>query len=436
MDDVEQRTMARVARRLVPFLILCYFIAYLDRVNVGFAALEMNKDLGLTASAFGFGAGIFFLAYFVFEVPSNLMLARFGARRWIARIMFTWGLLSGVMAFVTGATGFYVVRVLLGAAEAGFFPGMIFFLTLWFPAKYRARIIGYFMAAIPLSTVIGAPVSGALLGLNGVFGLRGWQWLFILEAVPALILSVVVLMYLTDKPADATWLAADERRWLVDRLAAEERQRVTARHFSVAQALLNPRVLALSLVYFGAVATNYGLSFFLPQIVKAFGLSNLAHRVRLRHPVRRRRDQHCLVGPTFGREDGAALPHRLPAVRGRRRPDRRRVPGRSDDEDGGVQHCRLRHLRRAPGVLDAADGVPVRFGGGRRHRDHQLDRQPVGLRRPVGDGLGEGSDRQLHRRAAGAGGSGPGGNGDRDSCCLGHDTALEETPAASVRPAE
>jgi len=275
MTDLEQRTMSRVAKRLVPFLILCYFIAYLDRVNVSFAALQMNKDLGFTAAAFGFGAGIFFLAYFVFEVPSNLLLAHFGARRWIARIMFTWGLLSGAMAFITGETGFYVVRVLLGAAEAGFFPGMIFFLTLWFPAAYRARIIGYFMAAIPLSTVIGAPVSGALLGLDGFFGLRGWQWLFIMEAVPALILSVVVLVYLTDKPAEATWLAADERRWLVDRLAAEERQRVAARHFSVMEALLNPRVLALSLVYFGAVAVNYGLSFFLPQIVKAFGLSNL-----------------------------------------------------------------------------------------------------------------------------------------------------------------
>jgi D-galactonate transporter len=275
MTDLEQRTMARVAKRLVPFLILCYFIAYLDRVNVSFAALQMNKDLGLTAAAFGFGAGIFFLAYFVFEVPSNLLLAHFGARRWIARIMFTWGLLSGAMAFISGETGFYVVRVLLGAAEAGFFPGMIFFLTLWFPAAYRARIIGYFMAAIPLSTVIGAPISGALLGLDGFFGLRGWQWLFILEAVPALILSVVVLLYLTDKPADATWLAADERRWLVDRLAAEHNQRVSARHYSVMEALLNPRVLGLSLVYFGAVATNYGLSFFLPQIVKAFGLSNL-----------------------------------------------------------------------------------------------------------------------------------------------------------------
>jgi MFS family permease len=179
------------------------------------------------------------------------------------------------MAFVGNETWFYVVRFLLGVAEAGFFPGMIFYLTLWFPAAYRARVIGYFMAAIPLSTVIGAPVSSAILGLDGILGMHGWQWLFILEAVPALLLSVVVLFFLTDRPADAEWLSEGERRWLTDRLAAEERQREAARHYGVLQALLNPRVLALSLVYFGAVAANYGLSFFLPQIVKAFGMSNL-----------------------------------------------------------------------------------------------------------------------------------------------------------------
>jgi D-galactonate transporter len=274
MEQIEVQTIRRVSTRLVPFLILCYFVAYLDRVNVGFAALTMNKDLGLTASAYGFGAGVFFLAYFIFEVPSNLFLERVGARKWIARIMFSWGLLSGAMAFIQGETSFYVVRVLLGIAEAGFFPGIIFYLTLWFPAVYRARIIGYFMAAIPLSTVIGAPVSGWLLGFDGHLGLKGWQWLFILEAVPALILSFVVFFYLTDRPAAATWLKADERAWLVERMAEERRQRESARTFSVRQALMNSKVLALSLIYFGAVALNYGLSFFLPQIVKAFGVSN------------------------------------------------------------------------------------------------------------------------------------------------------------------
>ena len=259
----------------MPFLVLCFFVAYLDRVNVGFAALTMNRDLGLSATAYAMGAGIFFLTYALFEVPSNLFLERVGARKWIARIMFTWGLISGGMAFVGGETGFYVLRVLLGIAEAGFFPGIIFFLTLWFPAVYRARIVGYFMAAIPLSTVIGAPVSGLLLGLDGFLGMKGWQWLFILEAAPALILSVVVFSFLTDRPADAMWLEPEERAWLANRLELERRQRESVRRYTVAQALLNPKVLALSLVYFGAVATNYGLSFFLPQIVKAFGISNI-----------------------------------------------------------------------------------------------------------------------------------------------------------------
>ena len=275
MEPLEQRTIAKVSARLVPFLILCYFVAYLDRVNVGFAAVTMTRDLGLSASAFGFGAGVFFLAYFLFEVPSNLFLERVGARKWIARIMFTWALVSGGTAFIGGETSFFVVRVLLGIAEAGFFPGIIFYLTLWFPAVYRARIVGSFMAAIPLSTVIGAPLSGLLLGLDGFMGLKGWQWLFILEALPPLILSFVVVSYLTDRPADATWLEPDERAWLVARLEQERARRETARTYSVIQALSDPKVLALSLVYFGAVATNYGLSFFLPQIVKAFGVSNL-----------------------------------------------------------------------------------------------------------------------------------------------------------------
>jgi MFS transporter, ACS family, tartrate transporter len=282
--EIETRTLARVTARLVPFLVLCYFVAYLDRVNVGFAALQMNKDLGLSSSAFGFGAGIFFIAYFFFEVPSNLLLEKFGARRWIARIMFTWGILAAAMAFIPNiarATGvspeyvFYGLRILLGVAEAGFFPGIIFLLTLWFPGVYRARVIGYFMAAIPLSTVIGAPISGALLGLDGLNGMAGWQWMYLIEALPALLLSVAVLLYLTDRPADATWLKKEERDWLVNRQAQERQQREAVRKFSVREALLNPRVLAIALIYFGANATNYGLSFFLPQIVKAFGLSNL-----------------------------------------------------------------------------------------------------------------------------------------------------------------
>ncbi len=282
--DIETRTIARVTRRLIPFLILCYFVAYLDRVNVGFAGLQMSKQLGLSATMFGIGSGIFFVAYFFFEVPSNLFLERFGARRWIARIMLTWGLISGAMTFIPAiarVTGiapqyvFYTLRVLLGFAEAGFFPGIIFFLTLWFPSQYRARMVGYFMTSNPLGTVIGGPVSGLLLNLDGLSGLAGWQWMFLIEAVPALLLSVAVLTYLTDTPAQAKWLAPEQRDWLVERQAREQRQREAAQHFSLWQALSDPRVLATALIYFGATGTNYGLSFFLPQIVKDFGLSNV-----------------------------------------------------------------------------------------------------------------------------------------------------------------
>lgn len=272
--DIEARTMRRVSWRLIPFLIVCYFVAYLDRVNIGFGQLAMGQQLHISATEFGQAAGIFFLAYFLFEVPSNLFLERFGARRWIARIMFTWGLVSAAMVFVSGQWSLVTVRFLLGIAEAGFFPGIIFYLTLWFPSVYRARIVGLFMAAIPLSGVIGGPVSGYLLGLNGVAGLQGWQWLFILEAAPALILSIVVLLYLTDRPADAHWLAPDERAWLATRLDQERQIREQAARFSVRDALLNPKVLALSFVYFGVVACNYGVSFFIPTLFKGFGLSN------------------------------------------------------------------------------------------------------------------------------------------------------------------
>jgi MFS transporter, ACS family, tartrate transporter len=286
IGDLESRTTRKVALRLVPFLIICYFVAYLDRVNVGFAKLTMDTDLGISDTMFGFGAGIFFFAYFLFEVPSNLLLEKFGARRWIARIMFSWGLISGAMAFIPQiavATGlsnehtFYLVRILLGFAEAGFFPGIIFYLTLWFPSAFRGRMIGYFMAAIPLSSAIGSPVSGSLLGLSGVAGLSGWQWLFVAEAAPSIVLAFVTFFYLTDRPSEATWLEEDERAWLTRRLEAEERHRAAAVKISVWESLANPRVLALSLVYFSGVAAVYGVSFWLPSIVKGFGVSNFVN---------------------------------------------------------------------------------------------------------------------------------------------------------------
>lgn len=284
VQALEGATMRKVMWRIVPFLFLCYIVSYVDRVNVGFAALTMNRDLGFSAEVFGLGAGIFFVTYFIFEVPSNLLLHRFGARRWIARIMVTWGLLSGAMGFIpeiSAATGFspetvfYTIRLLLGAAEAGFFPGVIFYLTLWFPSAYRARVVGYFMAALPLSSVIGAPLSGWLLNLHGVAGFNGWQWMFFIEAVPALLLSVAVLLWLTDRPTQASWLAPVERDWLTSRLAQEEREREKLGRHSLWQALASPIVLALSYIYFGIVAMNYTLGFFLPSIIREFGLSNL-----------------------------------------------------------------------------------------------------------------------------------------------------------------
>src|SRR5665213_270048 len=207
--------LARAAKRLIPLMALMYVASFLDRVNISLAALTMNKDLGFSPTVFGFGAGIFFLGYFLFEVPSNLVLDKVGARIWIARVMITWGLISGAMAFVQGPNSFYALRFLLGAAEAGFFPGIILYLSYWFPARQRAAVTAIFMAAAPLSTVLGSPVSGALLEMHGLLGLSGWQWMFIVEAVPAFILGVVVLFYMTDRPEKAKWLRDDERNWLV-----------------------------------------------------------------------------------------------------------------------------------------------------------------------------------------------------------------------------
>ncbi len=273
--ELEQRTMSKVSWHLVPFLMFCYFIAYLDRVNVGFAKATMIKDIGISDTVYGGAAGIFFIAYFFFEVPSNMALHKFGARKWIARIMFTWGLVSGAQAFVTGGFSFNIVRILLGVAEAGFFPGIIFFLTLWFPSAYRARIVGLFMFAIPISTVIGSPLSGFILNLEGVGGLHGWQWMYIIEAVPALLMTFAVLYYLTDRPSEAAWLEPDERAWLQKRLNAETANRESFVKMTWLQSMLDPRVIALGCVYMALNIPQYGLSFFLPQIVKDFGVSNV-----------------------------------------------------------------------------------------------------------------------------------------------------------------
>jgi MFS transporter, ACS family, tartrate transporter len=270
-----QHVMRTVARHLVPFLIFCYLLSYLDRVNIGFAALTMNKDLGLSASAFGFGAAIFFLGYFVFEVPSNLLLEKYGARIWIARIMISWGLLSAAMAFVWSEMSFYVLRFIFGVAEAGFFPGIILYLTYWFPAEMRARMTGAFMVAVPASVVIGSPLSSWILDAfaGAPLGLKGWQWLFILQGLPTIITGFLVLMWLTDVPEHAEWLDPEERSWLARRMAAERKTKEAVRHFTLKEALIHPRVMALSVVYFGVVIGLYGLGLWLPTIIKNFGAS-------------------------------------------------------------------------------------------------------------------------------------------------------------------
>ncbi len=274
-SEIESRVLRKISFRIVPFIMLLYFIAFIDRVNISFAALTMNKDLGFSPTVFGFGAGIFFFGYFLFEVPSNLVLNKIGARIWIARVMITWGMISGAFAFVQGSTSFYVLRFLLGAAEAGFVPGIILYLSFWFPARYRAAMTAIFMAAAPISVVLGSPISAALLELHGLLGLAGWQWLFLIEAAPALVCGVIVLFYMTDKPEQASWLKDDERAWLVDAMAAEQAGKAAVAHHSVWRGLADLRVLALALVYFGTSAGLYTLGIWAPTIIKQLGLSSM-----------------------------------------------------------------------------------------------------------------------------------------------------------------
>jgi ACS family tartrate transporter-like MFS transporter len=274
-DSLGRTTLVKVSWRLLPFLLLLYVIAWIDRVNIGFAALQMNADLGFSATVYGFGAGVFFIGYALFEVPSNLILVRVGARLWIARIMITWGVISVAMMYVSGPTSFYTLRFLLGVAEAGFLPGIIYYLGTWFPTAERARAISWFMLAIPLSTVIGAPLAGVLLELDGWHGLQGWQWLFLIEGVPAVLLGFVVLRYLTDRPEQAEWLAPAERQWLAERMRAEHVQAKERHGFGLRAALTHPTVWLLGLILFACQCGSYGLTLWIPQIVQ--GLSGLGN---------------------------------------------------------------------------------------------------------------------------------------------------------------
>jgi MFS transporter, ACS family, tartrate transporter len=268
---IEKSAMRKIYLRLLPFAILSYYLAYIDRINVSFAGLTMRGDLDLSATAFGFGAGTFYWGYFIFEVPSNLIMEKVGARLWIARIMITWGILAGLTAMVTGSTSFTIVRFLLGAAEAGFFPGIILYFTYWFPARHHARIVSGFLIGLPVAVASGAPISTALLGLDGLFGLRGWQIMYIAEAVPTVLIGVATWFVLTDRPEQATFLTAEERAWLATTLAGERKAKEAMRTFSLWQGMFDPKVLLLSLNYLGIVTASLGMLIFIPQIIKSLG---------------------------------------------------------------------------------------------------------------------------------------------------------------------
>jgi ACS family tartrate transporter-like MFS transporter len=269
VPPMEKAVLAKVARRLIPFIALIYAFNILDRTNVGIAALQMKPDLGFSNTVYGLGAGMFFVGYFLLEVPSNLILDRVGARVWIARIMFTWGVISSAMLFVRTPFQFYTMRFLLGMAEAGFYPGMILYLTYWFPTAQRGRSVARFVAISAVVGVIGGPISGLLLGLNGWLGLKGWQWLFLIEGVPSCLLGFAVLRYLTDRPEQARWLKPAERDWLVARLAAERQHRHRRHSLSFGEALKHPALLHYAAIFFLYLCAGSGLGFFVPQILKA-----------------------------------------------------------------------------------------------------------------------------------------------------------------------
>jgi len=271
-QEIEKRTLRKIERRLIYFCMLLFILNYIDRINVGIAALQMNKDLGFGPTIYGAGAGIFFIGYFIFEIPSNLILERVGARIWLARIAITWGIISAASAWIYNETSFYIIRFLLGFAEAGLLPGIMLYFSYWFPQRERGKALALFMTGTAISNIIGAPLSAALLGLDGVFGFRGWQIMFVLEGIPSVIVGFAALYYLTDKPAQAKWLTAEEKTWL-ERVLAQEvaaKEAVSGR-MTLRMGLTNPRILLISLLCFFLVSGNFGVVFWMPQIIKALG---------------------------------------------------------------------------------------------------------------------------------------------------------------------
>lgn len=274
-EKIEHDTLRKITWRIVPFVMFAYFIAFFDRINIGFAALTMNEDLGFTASVFGLGAGLFFIGYFITDVPSNVILQKIGPRIWLARIMISWGVIAASMMFIKSATGFYVLRFLLGVAEAGFFSGIILYLSTWFPIKRRAQVIALFMAAAPISAMLGSPLAAAILSMNGAFGLKGWQLMFMLDASAAILLGIFTFFYLNDKPEKNSWLKPEETTWLIDTLKLESKDKIQKANNSLWKGLSDIRVLTLAVVYFGTSAGLYSLNIWSPQFLKSFGLTTL-----------------------------------------------------------------------------------------------------------------------------------------------------------------
>lgn len=273
--SIEQITLKKISWRIVPFVMFAYFIAFFDRINIGFAALTMNQDLGFSSTVFGVGAGMFFIGYFLTDVPSNVILQKVGPRIWLARIMVSWGIIAACMMFVQTVTGFYILRFLLGVAEAGFFSGIILYLSTWFPIKRRAQVIALFMAAAPISSMLGSPLAGIILSMHGAFGMKGWQLMFMLDSVAAILLGIFTFFYLSDRPQKNRWLSKDETQWLIDTLAEENKGKAGQAKTSIWKGLTDVRVLTLAVVYFGTSAGLYSLNIWSPQFIKSFGLTTM-----------------------------------------------------------------------------------------------------------------------------------------------------------------
>ncbi len=393
-SEIERRTLSKVSWRVLPLVVAAYFVANLDRSNISYAALQMNQDLHLSAEQFGQGAGLFSLTYLLLEIPSNLALERFGARLWIARIMISWGLISAATAWVVGPTSFISMRLLLGAAEAGLVPGVLLYITYWFPNVLRGRAVAIFLVAAPVSNVVSSLLSVPLLGMDGLAGLRGWQWLLIVEASPAVILGCIVAFVMTNKPSDAKWLSPEERQWLEKRLD-EEKVKAVGPKPSWWQVAIKPKVMALAFVYAGRNVGAFGITFFLPQIVRDLGLNTSRDRHGKCLVVLRGCDRHGVVGAQLRPVRRTPLAFDGIVGGGGRRTGGCSLARRFAMVAGGAGDCRHRLLRVPAGDLcDHAFRV-VAAGSRQRASLHQLLRAARIDRGSVRRGLDQVGNRQF-----------------------------------------